>query len=209
MTEHHAYLCRNELSKSEIIQAITERFGSSDIRDISADIIGINDTRSIIEQANVRPTSGTHQLVIINARSIRVEAQHALLKILEEPPASSLFLVCVPSDCYLLPTLLSRFYVHNSHGEKIFDTNTAFEDFSKLSYKERIEQIKKRLDKKDLAWVEEIKKGLLVKLSSAKKDLKRETLTNLVMVAENLNTRGASNKFLLEELALSLPTDDK
>ena len=209
MTEHHAYLCRNELSKSEIIQAITERFGSSDVRDISADIIGISDARSIIEQANVRPVSGTHQLVIVNARSIRVEAQHALLKIFEEPPISSLFLVCVPSDCYLLPTLLSRFYVHDSHSEKSLDTNTAFEDFSKLSYKERIEQIKKRLDKKDLAWVEEMKKGLLVKLSSTKKEINKEVLPNLVMVAENLNTRGASNKFLLEELALSLSTDGK
>jgi len=204
MSEHHAYLCRTGSNKIEVVQPLIEELKVSDIRHVSVETIGINDARSIIQYASVRPVSGSHQLVVVSARSIRVEAQHALLKILEEPPSSSLFIICVPSDCYLLPTLLSRLQEYNL-VEKISDgVNVEFESFCKLSYKERIDLIKKRLDKKDAVWVEEIKRGLLLKLSSADNKQNTKVLSLLAMVAENLNSRGASNKFLLEELSLSL-----
>jgi DNA polymerase III delta prime subunit len=208
MSGHHAYICRTKSIKPEVTQPLIDELQVSDVRFVSTDVVGIDDARSIIQYANVRPVTGTHQLVVICTRSIRIEAQHALLKVLEEPPASAKFIVCVPSDLYLLPTLLSRLQEYTLPEDLDPTTNTDFETFCSMSYKDRIEHIKKRIDKKDTVWVEEIKKGLVTKLSSIKEGSNTYKLARYNMVVENLNARGASNKFLLEELALSLPVTE-
>ena len=50
-----------------------------------------------------------------------------------------------------------------------------------------------------------MKKSLARMLASSAYKLKPSTLSSLNMVVMNINTRGASNKMLLEELSLLVP----
>ncbi len=71
--------------------------------------LGIDDIRQIRTFLSRKPPTGAHNSVIIHAaEKLTLPAQHAILKILEEPPAGSLiYLVTVFPD-ELLPTILSR-----------------------------------------------------------------------------------------------------
>lgn len=77
--------------------------------DASGESIGINAIREIKNFLWQRPnTSERRTLIIDNAELLTTEAQNALLKITEEPPASSL-LILVTSDIEsILPTIISR-----------------------------------------------------------------------------------------------------
>ena len=77
--------------------------------DASRDSIGIDAIREVRNFLWQRPnTSARRTLIIDNAELLTTEAQNALLKITEEPPASSL-LVLITSDIEsILPTILSR-----------------------------------------------------------------------------------------------------
>jgi DNA polymerase-3 subunit delta' len=71
--------------------------------------IRIDQVRDIIERANFRPFEGRRRVVIIDqADALVVAAQNALLKTLEEPPASSVFLLVTSKPDLLLPTVQSR-----------------------------------------------------------------------------------------------------
>jgi DNA polymerase III delta prime subunit len=205
MLEHHAYLIRAENAKPESVQKFVEQLNVSEVSYITLQNFGIDDVRTLIEKAFVRPVSGDTQLIVVSTKAITVEAQQALLKILEEPPNSTAFLFCLPKTLYVLPTLLSRFLEDKTVVEKIEDrTFKAFTEFIALRVAERISEITNRLAKKDLDWVEQIKTGLLNMLVSETKTVSIDKLALLFWVAEHLQTRGASNKLLLEELALSL-----
>jgi DNA polymerase III delta prime subunit len=75
----------------------------------SGDSIGIDAAREVKTFLWQRPnTSARRTLIIDNAELLTTEAQNALLKITEEPPASSL-LVLITSDIEsILPTIVSR-----------------------------------------------------------------------------------------------------
>ncbi len=60
--------------------------------------IGVDDMRAIVQIASRRPTTGRHQIVLIeDADRLTEGAANALLKVVEEPPASTVFLLCAPS----------------------------------------------------------------------------------------------------------------
>ena len=77
--------------------------------DASGDSIGIDAAREVKMFLWQKPnTSARRTLIIDNAELLTTEAQNALLKITEEPPASSL-LILVTSDIEsILPTIVSR-----------------------------------------------------------------------------------------------------
>ncbi len=77
--------------------------------DTTGDSIGLDAVRDVKMFLWQRPnTSARRTLIIDNAELLTTEAQNALLKITEEPPASSL-LVLVTSDIEsILPTIVSR-----------------------------------------------------------------------------------------------------
>jgi DNA polymerase-3 subunit delta' len=60
--------------------------------------IGVNEMREIVARAARRPMLGGWQVVVIeDADRLTEQASNALLKALEEPPARTVFLLCVPS----------------------------------------------------------------------------------------------------------------
>jgi DNA polymerase-3 subunit delta' len=71
--------------------------------------IKIDRVRDIVERAAYRPFEGRRRVVIVDeADALVVQAQNALLKTLEEPPPSSVFILVTSRPDVLLPTVRSR-----------------------------------------------------------------------------------------------------
>src|SRR5579884_2322848 len=60
--------------------------------------IGVDEMRGIVQIASRRPSTGRWQIVLIeDADRLTEGAANALLKVVEEPPPSTVFLLCAPS----------------------------------------------------------------------------------------------------------------
>lgn len=71
--------------------------------------IGIDDIRALQRIANLPPYEGKCKVFIIDdAEYLSTEAANSLLKILEEPPQSVVWLLLVAEEEHLLPTVISR-----------------------------------------------------------------------------------------------------
>lgn len=199
--QHHA-----RLYIAENLQAATlpEEYctPATDVVHIVSDAFGIDAARQLIEDANRRPLEGGYRTFIIAFKSATTEAQNALLKLFEEPPETSRFMVVVPRVSALIPTLLSRLQVEEV--ELLEQDNINFKDFLQMDYKDRLEKIAWYAKSKDQEWFNSIRSGL-VEYGSLESKLSKAAKVNVSFVSSLLGTRGASNKMLLEELALSLP----
>jgi len=71
--------------------------------------IKIEQVREIVDRANYRPFEGRRRVVILDeADALVPAAQNALLKTLEEPPSTSVFILSTSRPDMLLPTVRSR-----------------------------------------------------------------------------------------------------
>jgi DNA polymerase III subunit delta' len=60
--------------------------------------IGVSEMRAIVQIASRRPSTGRWQIVVVeDADRLTEGAANALLKVVEEPPPSTVFLLCAPS----------------------------------------------------------------------------------------------------------------
>jgi len=195
---HHAQLVR-----TEDISAYTHPETAQTILTTELEKIGIDDVRTITSQAQLRPATNTGQVFVIATTSLTIEAQNALLKLLEEPPQDTSFVLVVPPALQLLPTLQSRI------GEETTITNASMNDswlsFQGASYADRQQQIDDWHKTKDPRWLSEIAAGVH-SLTANTRDV--EALRVVQFVGQKLQTRGASNKMLLEHLALTLPLQE-
>ena len=81
--------------------------------------IAVEQIRQMILDAYARPQTAEHKVYIIrDAQLMNISAQNAALKILEEPPAHDVFILCAESAEALLPTVRSRCVVLRAGGEK-------------------------------------------------------------------------------------------
>ncbi len=71
--------------------------------------IGVDTVRAVREEAYYTPNESDRRVFVIeNAEAMTVQAQNALLKILEEPPAAAAFLLITESLSSMIPTIQSR-----------------------------------------------------------------------------------------------------
>lgn len=98
-----------EKSMPAVIESRREDFYASGEFGGRARSIGIGSIRKVIETVSKHPFEGRRTVVIIfDAHLMTVEAQNAFLKVLEEPPPSSVLLLVTEFPDKLLDTVLSR-----------------------------------------------------------------------------------------------------
>jgi len=71
--------------------------------------VGIGDIRNLQKKIFLRPIKSEKKAVILEAfLGMTADSQNAFLKILEEPPASTIIMILTKSLDFVLPTILSR-----------------------------------------------------------------------------------------------------
>lgn len=200
---HHALLYRAPAVSREAAVPLLPLLAASEIEYVEVTGFGIDDVRALTMAAYRTPAVGERLGIVVILQTMTVEAEQALLKLLEEPPLTTAFLFCVPESVFILPTLLSRFSVVGGNIER--PLTASFSEFVSLSVPDRITLIGEKITEKDINWQQEIKQGTLSYLTKRKEVLAPEVVATLYYVVEHFLTRGASNKQLLEELAFTLP----
>lgn len=195
MTSHaNVWLVNGQTDQFEV-PAVAD----AEVRTFRYEVLGIDPVRELVETAHQRPAGQALQHIIVRADRVTLEAQNALLKVLEDTPETTLISLVFPRDTHLLDTIRSRVQLRHA---KVGDESVSFGEFLALPVAERFALIERRVKAKDEEWMRDMKRGLLAHLTA-----RPETdLQTLEFIARWLLTRGASNKLLLEELALTLPT---
>lgn len=101
----------SETSLEQINRLCSKNKISNIDKDISTfdKAVGIEDVRNIQKKLYLKPIKSKDKAVVINASlGLTIEAQNALLKILEEPPSNTLIILVTSNKNALLPTVLSR-----------------------------------------------------------------------------------------------------
>lgn len=71
--------------------------------------IGIEDIRNFQRQLYLKPIKSKTKAIILDVyNGVTIQAQNALLKVLEEPPANTIIYIAIQNKNLLLPTVLSR-----------------------------------------------------------------------------------------------------
>lgn len=110
------YLARSVAAAMAKTEADVNKIMSSQSPDVmeigladKAKTIGIAAVRDIKERANLVPNDLDFKFFIIeNAEALTTQAQNALLKIIEEPPRETYFMLLTKTVSSLLPTVRSR-----------------------------------------------------------------------------------------------------
>lgn len=89
--------------------------------------IGIKEVRLFQEKLFLRPFKGTTKAIILkDAQNLTIEAQNAMLKMLEEPPTHAIILLAATAKEDLLPTIQSRCkIIHSTQKQPVVDQEKA------------------------------------------------------------------------------------
>lgn len=193
---HHAnlYLSKKDLPDLTHIDRV-------DYVEITESKLTIDTVRNLINQAYQQPCyKGGVKAVVVITNQILLEAQNALLKILEEPPAHTNFYFVVSDHTRLLPTLRSRFSV-GAHKDTV-DTSVAH-TFMYTPLRNRLEMIAERTSARDMVWQKALLSGL-EKIGTTQ-TIPQRSVKEILFIQQHINGPGSSAKMLLEHLALLLP----
>lgn len=172
-----------------------------DVVVVRTQVLGINEVRDIQKRAYEKSVGESGwRTIVVEAIQIRIEAQNALLKILEEPPVATRFFFVVAESSQLLPTLLSRF-AQTERKTKSIDITDA-QAFVELSVAQRLTLVAEKTAAKDKEWQRSVLSGL--EQLAVKDVVLQKILPLLYNVRKEIVAPGASAKMLLEHVALGL-----
>lgn len=192
METHHAYVYYGG-TIADLPTALQRP--SADVVHITEAKWGISESRAVIQAALLRPVTDNYRSIVLIAHSLTNEAQQALLKILEEPPSTAQFHLLVPNQESLLETVRSRLAVAKEKDR--VTEYPLWAAFKTLPIADRLAEVAARTKAKDALWLQATVAGAIA-------DSDVPARTRLLLDTYG-NTRGASLKLLLEEVALSLP----
>lgn len=220
---HHAYyIVGGDSVCADLVAILSKQHkikikGNPDFSLRKYDVFTIDDARALKAEAETRPASADEvtakKIFIVRMNGITIEAQNALLKLLEEPAAYVHFFLVIPSPHLLLPTIKSRISLIE-HGKVDIsgdsDTNEEAAAFICMSVSKRLDYIKKLMD--DIAKEKKTKQDALNLLNAIervvyeKEGVKKAAvkLGVIVKARSYMNDRGPSFKMLLEYVALNI-----
>lgn len=71
--------------------------------------IGIDQIRQLQHQLSLKPYASSYKMAVVtSAEKLTVQAQNAMLKLLEEPPRKTIIILSAQNPDLLLPTIVSR-----------------------------------------------------------------------------------------------------
>lgn len=216
---HHAYLI--EGIRDEILPEIfsfIEILGmpvlnNPDLCQINIDNFKMDEVSLLRSMVDEKGFSTNKKIFIISANQFSLDAEHALLKMFEEPKKDTLFFLIVPDKNHLIDTLVSRFYFIPTNLES--KNTEEVQNFIKMSTNERISFLKDFLKNED-----EDEEGVLTDSTRAKSLRFINTLETILhknisknlscfdqifQVRKFLRQPGSSVKSLMESLALIVP----
>ncbi len=180
----------------------------TDVSHFFVDRLDIGQVRSIKRLIYSLPLVMEYRWVLVVATTIPAISQNALLKILEDTPDRTKIILVVPKISLLLPTVKSRLEILSS-PQKICSDITRNENRELIecwlqdSIPQRLLKIAD-LDKKEA--LSKFLENVIDKLCLNRKKMSIAELKILNDVTYYASMPGASKKYLLEMLALTVPT---
>ena len=171
--------------------------------------IGIDQIKSVINQSSRSTLTGKLKAyIIVEAHCLTEEAQNALLKLLEEPPVDTIFVLTTNNADLILPTVVSRCQVILEDENRTEKDN--FEDIRVLLGSDPLERLKefdKQTDVKEL--IDKIQKYLQRRLRAYpnNKSQTRTCIESLVLVenSRQMIEANVARDAVWESLLLTLP----
>jgi len=229
LLSHHAnLLIGSDDVKTELISILENKYkiksrGNPDFYDRKFESFTIDDARELKLQAIMRPVGEPSELkswirngrkiFVLQMSAITVEAQNALLKLLEEPPEYAVFFLIIPSAHLLLPTVRSRLAIVEVksalQSEAAADSMKDADLFLKAAPAKRLEMVKSLMD--SIAKDKKTKQNAVDLLNSIEEIVHGSGVRNnenaleaIETARKYMNDRSPSLKMLLEYVALNV-----
>ena len=224
--QHHAFGIEAEAEEGiAAAQAWAERelgmtmHGNPDVVVLRYGLFSVADARRVSELAAGAPFAGGSKVVIIAASRAYHEAQNALLKVFEEPPAGTYLFLVLPSMGGLLPTLRSRIVVLGARAAEqragIPDIAHAFVASTKEKRSALVKKLaigkdeEERREHRDqaIALMNGLEAAAYAKLKGSPSTSLGALLSDIATLRTHLYDRSAPMKMILEHLAVVTPKD--
>lgn len=205
----HAYVLEGDSAvlhelKEYLAEILDMRMqGNPDVLLKEYEMFGVDSSREIARFAQMRPI-GEKKVICISAPSMTVEAQDALLKLFEEPPANTHFFVVLPSVQALRSTLLSRVRVIQKTLMVQEPLGPLAKEFLESTYADRLKTIAKIAKDKNKAAALELLNNLETELYQSKGS-EPSILEAIIQARKYMRDKGAMLKMLLESVAIQIP----
>ncbi len=161
--------------------------------------LGIEQARQIKEHFSIKPNTLKGKVAVIEeGANLTLDAQNAMLKLMEELPQEGLLIIGASTDARFLPTVLSRCHVIRLKGEEAnLEKVKEIELLLSATIEERFEYIEKLKEKEEF----------LFALTSYfhKKLPKNKEFTKELLKAEEYAKQNVNIRAILEYLMLNLP----
>lgn len=214
--DHHAYVVVGSRDSvvAELLDILESQFqirtsGNPDCTLVHFESLGIDESRQLKDMQSARSLSGGKKILVVSTNAITVQAQNAMLKMLEEPTESTHFFIVVPSVSFFIDTLLSRVVKIDAVSQKENITELNPKKFLALSCSERLKVVEKFLktykdSKENKSIVHTFFSGLEAIFA---KDIvgNKESIEKLLEIKKYVFDTSSSLKILLETVSLTLP----
>lgn len=142
----------SENSGGEVLEVLPTKQEKPDYQNGT---IKINQIRDLYETTRTKSNRG-RLIILYKANTMTKEAQNAFLKLLEEPEASTKFVLVCSGTLSLLPTVISRSQTINIRPINLSDSNNLLDDL----------QVTNNTKRKQLLFMAQGLPGLLYKLAT-------------------------------------------
>lgn len=211
LPRHHAVLITTSSRESTSTSLWSEVTKLSPVhRYFNQTVLDIETARQIISWA--KSSYNDERVGVISFHTAGIPAQNALLKILEEPPQNTRFILVTSNKSNLMDTVLSRVQLHEEKEESKIHTDAQLFLSTSPSLRMKLSCIVELLEKKDEGDRkdrESVREFILSLATVLSQNKKMSTDTNhireILAMASYAADPSASGKALLEYLSLLLP----